>query len=83
MQKNGKDRPSATQEDRIKYQEAWSKMMVTIWREKIERLHVIDTYALHQQMDQGVIRSTDAFSVIQHKFLEYGIYQVVGTGYGY
>lgn len=83
MQKNGKDRPAATQEDRIKYQEAWSEMMVTIWREKIERLHVIDTYALHQQMDQGIVRSTDAMSVIQHKFLEYGIYQDVGTGYGY
>ena len=37
------NRPAATDEDRRKYQEAWAEMMVNIWREKIERLHVINT----------------------------------------
>ena len=40
------NRPAATDEDRRKYQEAWAEMMVNIWREKIERLHVINTYSL-------------------------------------
>lgn len=76
-------RPAATDEDRKKYQEAWADMMIKIWREKIERLHVIDTYSLHQQMQENVISSTDTVSTIQHKFLEYGIYQDLGVGNGY
>ena len=59
MSRNGRtkkrdNRPKATAEDRIKYQDAWSKMMVDIWREKIERLHVIDTYRLHQDMNENL-----------------------------
>ena len=75
MAKIDNNRPAATDEDRKKYQEAWAEMMVTIWREKIERLHVINTYSLHQQIRDNVISSTDSVSTIQHKFLEYGIYQ--------
>ena len=76
-------RPKATAEDRIKYQDAWAKMMVSIWREKIERLHVIDTYRLHQDMNESLTTSGSELSIIQHKFMEYGIYQDVGTGTGY
>lgn len=88
MSRNGRNkkrdnRPKATAEDRIKYQDAWSKMMVDIWREKIERLHVIDTYRLHQDMNENLTTSGSEISVIQHKFMEYGIYQDVGTGNGY
>lgn len=64
------NRPAATDEDRRKYQEAWAEMMVNIWREKIERLHVINTYSLHQQIRDNVISATDSVSTIQHKFLE-------------
>ena len=81
--KTNTNRPAATDEDRKKYQEAWAEMMIKIWREKIERLHVIDTYSLHQQMQENVISSTDTVSTIQHKFLEYGIYQDLGVGNGY
>ncbi len=73
---------NATPEDRLKYMNAWSEMMVNIWREKIERLHVIDTYTLHRQITENVAGSTD-FATIQHKFMEYGIYQDCGTGVGY
>ena len=76
-------RPAATDEDRKKYQEAWADMMIKIWREKIERLHVINTYSLHQQIQENVISSSDTISTIQHKFLEYGIYQDLGVGNGY
>lgn len=83
MAKKNTIRPAATDEDRKKYQEAWAEMMVTIWREKIERLHVIDTYSLHQQIKDNVVTSSDSISTIQHKFLEYGIYQDLGVGNGY
>lgn len=83
MAKTDNNRPAATDEDRKKYQEAWAEMMVTIWREKIERLHVIDTYSLHQQIKDNVVTSSDSVSTIQHKFLEYGIYQDLGVGNGY
>lgn len=83
MAKKNTNRPTATDEDRKKYQEAWAEMMVTIWREKIERLHVIDTYSLHQQIKDNVVTSSDSISTIQHKFLEYGIYQDLGVGNGY
>lgn len=81
--KRNDNRPKATAEDRIKYQDAWAKMMVFIWREKIERLHVIDTYRLHQDMNESLTTSSSELSIIQHKFMEYGIYQDVGTGNGY
>lgn len=77
------NRPKATAEDRIKYQDAWAKMMVDIWREKIERLHVIDTYRLHQDMNENLTSSGNELTIIQHKFMEYGIYQDCGTGNGY
>lgn len=77
------NRPAATDDDRKKYQEAWADMMIKIWREKIERLHVINTYSLHQQIQENVISSSDTISTIQHKFLEYGIYQDLGVGNGY
>lgn len=83
MAKKNTNRSAATDEDRKKYQEAWAEMMVTIWREKIERLHVIDTYSLHQQIKDNVVTSSDSVSTIQHKFLEYGIYQDLGVGNGY
>ena len=81
--KRNDNRPKATAEDRIKYQDAWAKMMVSIWREKIERLHVIDTYRLHQDMNESLTTSGSELSIIHHKFMEYGIYQDVGTGNGY
>lgn len=77
------NRPKATAEDRIKYQDSWAKMMVDIWREKIERLHVIDTYRLHQDMNENLTSSGNELTIIQHKFMEYGIYQDCGTGNGY
>lgn len=80
---NWEKRPSSTSEDRVKYRDAWAKMMVTIWREKIERLRVIDTYKLHQEITENVTSSGSELSTIQHKFMEYGIYQDCGTGNGY
>lgn len=76
------DKPTATPEDRAKYIKAWQEMMVTIWREKIERLRVIDTTRLHQDI-YGTVAGTSDVRTILHKFLEYGIYQDCGVGRGY
>ena len=77
------NRASATAEDRKRYQEEWEKMMITIWREKIMRLHVVDTTQLHNEITGNTLSSTTDLTTIQHKFLEYGIYQDCGTGRGY
>ena len=57
MSGRNNNRPYATSEDRQKYHDAWAKMMVNIWKEKIERLHVIDTYKLHQEITDNVTSS--------------------------
>lgn len=76
-------RPRATPEDRRKYEDAWSKMMVDIWREKIDRMRVVDTRTLRQQMTERVTESGSAMTTIQHRFMQYGIYQDCGVGRGY
>lgn len=77
------NRPAATSADRLKYQKEWEKMMVTIWREKIMRLHVVDTTALHSDITGSTLSSGTDLATIQHKFMQYGIYQDCGTGRGY
>lgn len=83
--KSGKNdgRPEATPEDRLKYQEAWSKMMVDIWREKIDRMRVVDTRTLRQQITERVTANGSDITTITHNFVKYGIYQDCGVGRGY
>lgn len=76
------DVPNATQEDRDKYIKAWEEMMITIWREKIIRLRVIDTTQLYKDI-HGSVLGSGAVQSIMHRFLEYGIYQDCGVGRGY
>ena len=83
MSGRNEKRPAATDEDRRKYIDAWQEMMITIWREKIVRLQVYDTAYLHNDITGNVASSTQGLANIQHKFLEYGIYQDCGTGRGY
>jgi hypothetical protein len=83
MRMNGNDRIKASAEDREKYIKAWQEMMITIWHEKITRLHVLDTTHLFSGINGAVIGSGGSVQTIMHKFLEYGIYQDCGTGRGY
>ena len=69
-------------EDSHEYEEAWVRTMLEIWKEKIERLRVIRTGALHQSFDQQIQQSQRGDS-LKMRFLRYGIYQALGTGYGY
>ena len=85
MKENGTNdnRASSTAADRLKYQKEWEKMMVTIWKEKIMRLHVVDTASLHREITGNTISSGTDLATIQHRFIQYGIFQDCGTGRGY
>lgn len=61
-------------------------MMVDIWREKVERLQVYDTWNLHQTvMQNGVSLGGSRYDHVRitHSFAEYGVYQDMGVGKGF
>lgn len=57
-------------------------MQILIWQEKIERMNVIRSMALHQSF-KDTIKQTERGATITIKFLQYGIYQALGVGNGY
>lgn len=71
-----------SEEDVRKWERAWAEMMVTIWRENIIRLGIVDTMTLYNNFSQRV---TDIGGQIQiaHEFMMYGIYVAKGVGNGY
>lgn len=71
-----------TEEDIRLWEKAWTEMMVTIWRENILRLGIVDTMTLHNTISHRV---TDVGGQIQiaHEFMLYGIYVAKGVGNGY
>lgn len=60
----------------------WVKTMILIWREKIERLRIMDTGRLHQSLDDQILEYGNG-SLINFTFVRYGIYQSLGVGNGY
>lgn len=60
-----------------RYERGWSKMMVDIWREKIQQLNISDTGALRDSMTELV--TTGQVTTIEHKFLQYGIFVAAGV----
>ena len=68
--------------DERKYIDEWTRMMLVIWKEKIERLRIVHTGALHQSFSDSVTE-TSAGTTISMKFARYGIYQALGVGRGY
>lgn len=70
-----------TEADMRAYEREWMKMMITIWREQILRLGIVDTMHLYRDI-QGAISGNDQIT-IAHTFMEYGIYQAAGVGNGY
>lgn len=65
-----------------RYIDEWARMMVVIWRERIQRLSVVHSGALHESVRSHVSRAS-AGATITLKFLRYGIYQTTATGNGY
>lgn len=64
------------------YINAWTRKQFEIWKEKIERLGIVDTGALHESFRSSIQDTADGTSIIM-RFLQYGIYQALGVGYGY
>lgn len=82
QKKVDENRPKATEEDRRKYIKAWTEMMVEIWQDRITRLKVMDTASLYGKIN-GEFSMNDSITTIQHRFLEYGIFQDLGVGRGF
>lgn len=74
-------RQPVTEADMRAYEREWTKMMITIWREQILLLGIVDTMHLYRDI-QGAISGNDQIT-IAHTFMEYGIYQADGVGNGY
>lgn len=71
-----------SEEDVRKYEQAWAKVMVTIWRENIMRLGILRTRKLHDDITWNVT-DTGGQIAIAHQFMLYGIYVAHGVGNGY
>ena len=63
------------------YERDWSRMMIDIWREKIQQLNITDSGALRDSMEELV--TTGNVTTIEHKFLQYGLFVAAGVGKGF
>lgn len=70
-----------TEEEMEAYNVGWSRMMVDILQEQIDRLKISDTGRLHSSIKQLI--QTGTVTTIEHKFLMYGIYVAAGVGKGF
>lgn len=68
--------------DADKYIDEWTRTQLMIWREKVERMNVVRTGALHQSFKDSIQQASEG-TTITLKFLMYGIYQALGVGRGY
>ncbi|MGN0238271.1 MAG: hypothetical protein ACI4AK_09360 [Lepagella sp.] len=71
-----------TLEARRKFVEAWNKTMIDIWQEKIFKYGIIDKGNLYHSPMSLAVRADGRFYdiTLSQTFLEYGIWQDLGTG---
>lgn len=62
--------------------DGWSDKMIEIWREKQLDLQVYDTGELAKSMTEDVQHEGMSAHIVM-QFLQYGVYQALGVGYGY
>lgn len=67
---------------RERYVKQWNTTMVDIWKEKIQKLGIVDTGALYNSVISLPVRANGQFTELSivHEFNMYGIYQDRGTG---
>lgn len=67
---------------RERYVERWNVTMVDIWKEKIQKLGIVDTGALYNSVMYLPVTADGTFTELSivHEFNMYGIYQDRGTG---
>ena len=78
---SGRTRSHFDEHELERYERGWSKMMIDIWREKIQQLNINDSGALRDSMTELV--STGQVTTIEHKFLQYGLFVAAGVGKGF
>ena len=71
--------PFVSAEERERYMEEWAENMKTYWRERIDKLRVIDTGNLRSSIE-GALLLQGAKATITHSFPIYGKYAEDGTG---
>lgn len=82
--KHGRSSGSGFRYDRLeleRYERDWSRMVVDIWKEKIQQLNITDTGALQGSLQELV--STGQVTTIEHQFLQYGLFVAAGVGKGF
>ena len=62
--------------------DGWSDKMIEIWREKQLDLQIYDTGELAKSMTEDVQHEGMSAHIVM-QFLQYGVYQALGVGYGY
>ena len=62
---DSKEKENINEEDRQKYIDAWTKMMIEIWQDKMIRLKVMHTAALYRSLN-GEIKANDGSYSISH-----------------
>ena len=81
--KSGSDivawRQPISDEDKAKYEQAWTDLMGEYWRERMRLLKINDTGTLYGSIRSNITASGD-ITTIAHSFAEYGIYVAKGSG---
>lgn len=65
------------------YSKAWYDKMVTIWRDRIDAMDILDTGALRGSVAGNGFAMDEMGGQMAFKFLQYGIFVDLGTGKGY
>ena len=65
------------------YSKAWYDKMVTIWRDRIDAMDILDTGALRGSVAGNGFSMDEMGGQMAFQFLQYGIYVDLGTGKGY
>ena len=65
------------------YSKAWYEKMVTIWRDRIDAMDILDTGALRGSVAGNGFSMDEMGGQMAFQFLQYGIYVDLGTGKGY
>ncbi|MCM1320246.1 MAG: hypothetical protein NC217_07695 [Muribaculaceae bacterium] len=78
MMMNGVDK----QQERERYIRAWNNTMVSIWKDRVIKLNVLDTGALYNSIVAISMNADDKFTEItlSQAFNQYGLYVDFGTG---
>ena len=73
----------ATTERLNRYEDAWARKMIDIWRDRMALLDVYRTGALFRSPHAAAIARSGLDAQMAFDFIRYGIYVDAGTGRGY